>query len=57
MVLKLWETYVLRDSWTKLNVAPAKIMQVHVYTRENDVWISVLFKWIYHPLLARGGAN
>ena len=33
MVPKLRENHVLRDSWTKLNVAPAKIMQVciHVY--------------------------
>lgn len=33
MVPKLRENHVLRDCWTKLNVAPAKIMQVciHVY--------------------------
>ena len=29
MVPKLLETHILRDSWTKLNVFPAKIMQVH----------------------------
>lgn len=28
MVPKLKEVYVICDSWTKLNVAPAKIMQV-----------------------------
>ena len=28
MVPKLWEAFVLRDSWTKLNVLPAKIIQV-----------------------------
>ena len=28
MVPKLCEPYVLRDAWTKLNVLPAKIMQV-----------------------------
>lgn len=28
MVPKLRETHVIRDSWTKLNVSPAKIMQV-----------------------------
>ena len=28
MVPRLREAYVLRDSWTKLNVMPAKIMQV-----------------------------
>lgn len=30
MVPGLREAHVLRDSWTKLNVHPAKIMQVHV---------------------------
>ena len=30
MVPKLEETYVIRDSWTKLNVASAKSMQVRV---------------------------
>ena len=28
MVPRLKEAYCLRDSWTKLNVAPTKIMQV-----------------------------
>lgn len=28
MVPNLRETHIIRDSWTKLNVAPAKIMQV-----------------------------
>jgi len=28
MVPRLREAYVLRNSWTKLNVLPAKIMQV-----------------------------
>lgn len=28
MVPKLRETHIVRDSWTKLNVTPAKIMQV-----------------------------
>ena len=28
MVPKLREIHVIRDSWTKLNVLPAKIMQV-----------------------------
>lgn len=32
MVPKLRETHIIiRDSWTKLNVAPAKIMQVDMY--------------------------
>ena len=34
MVPKLRESRVLRDSWTKLNVAPAKIMQVW-YVQNN----------------------
>ena len=29
MVPRLREVHILRDSWTKLNVSPAKIMQVH----------------------------
>ena len=28
MIPKLREAFVLRDSWTKLNVLPAKIIQV-----------------------------
>ena len=28
MVPKLREIHIIRDSWTKLNVSPAKIMQV-----------------------------
>ena len=28
MIPKLREAYIIRDSWIKLNVAPAKIMQV-----------------------------
>lgn len=28
MVPKLKEVHIIRDSWTKLNVTPAKIMQV-----------------------------
>lgn len=28
MIPRLKEVHVLRDSWTKLNVSPAKIMQV-----------------------------
>ena len=29
MIPRLKEIHILRDSWTKLNVSPAKIMQVH----------------------------
>ena len=28
MVPKLRESHIIRDAWTKLNVTPAKIMQV-----------------------------
>lgn len=31
MVPKLRESFVLRDPWTKLNVMPAKIMQVSLH--------------------------
>ena len=31
MVPKLREIHIIRDPWTKLNVAPAKIMQVCTY--------------------------
>lgn len=30
MVPRLREAHILRDSWTKLNVLPAKIMQVSI---------------------------
>ena len=32
MVPRLREAHCLRDSWTKPNVLPAKIMQVNVYS-------------------------
>ena len=31
MVPKLKESFIIRDSWTKLNVSPAKIMQVNMH--------------------------
>ena len=54
MVPKLRETHIIRDSWTKLNVAPAKIMQVYycVHVLIRDVVLVHL-----SPFLARGGAN
>lgn len=36
MVPRLKEVYVIRDSWTKLNVTPAKIMQVCNYIIEHN---------------------
>ena len=33
MVPKLREAHIIRDSWIKLNVAPAKIMQVVVFVQ------------------------
>ena len=41
MVPKMRESYVLRDAWTKLNVLPAKIMQVGLH-----ITISV-FYYVY----------
>lgn len=35
-VPRLRETHVLRDSWTKLNVAPAKIMQVKILVSHHN---------------------
>ena len=35
MVPKLKETHCLRDAWTKLNMLPAKIMQVIMWFCEN----------------------
>ena len=40
MVPKLREAYIIRDAWTKLNVAPAKIMQVNYY---NYLCLKLLF--------------
>ena len=37
MVPRLKETHCLQDTWTKLNVLPAKIMQVHLITWYNNV--------------------
>ena len=37
MVPRLKEVHVLRDAWTKLNVTPAKIMQVCV-----TLWLHVV---------------
>lgn len=31
MVPKLKEIHIIRDAWTKLNVTPAKIMQVSIH--------------------------
>ena len=45
MVPKLRESYVLRDSWTKLNVMPAKIMQVSL--------MEFVYAFIAYCILAR----
>ena len=37
MVPRLKEVHVLRDAWTKLNVSPAKIMEVYV-----TLWLHVV---------------
>ena len=31
MVPKMKEVFIIRDAWTKLNVTPAKIMQVGIF--------------------------
>ena len=33
MVPKLCEAHIIRDSWIKLNITPAKIMQVMVFVQ------------------------
>ena len=33
LVPRLKESYIIRDSWTKLSVEPSKIMQVHICLR------------------------
>lgn len=42
MVPKMKEVYVIRDSWTKLNVTPAKIMQVQHFTITIFMHINLL---------------
>lgn len=40
MIPRLKEVHVLRDSWTKLNVSPAKIMQVFiVFVVQSDMFL------------------
>ena len=45
-VPKLRETHTIRDSWTKLNVAPAKIMQVST-CNEQIILCEVITLFIY----------
>ena len=44
MVPKLREIHIIRDSWTKLNVTPAKIMQVSHYNMIDccTIWCIVV---------------
>ena len=46
MVPKLRESHIVRDSWTKLNVAPAKIMQVYSYMHAYICTILLLYSFI-----------
>ena len=40
-VPRLREIHVIRDAWTKLNVAPAKIMQVYtIYLTSQTILIA-----------------
>lgn len=43
MVPKLKEVHIIRDSWTKLNVSPAKIMQVCSCLLADSVQLIFLF--------------
>ena len=43
MVPKLHESFVLHDSWTKLNVMPAKIMQVSSQNIGSYALYSIIF--------------
>lgn len=38
---KLKESFIVRDSWTRLNVMPSKVMQVLIVLIDNElpVWI------------------
>lgn len=47
MVPKLKEAFIIRDSWTKLNVSPAKIMQVHC--------VCAIIEIDYNTCIAGGG--
>jgi len=55
MIPRLKEIHILRDSWTKLNVSPAKIMQVHnsfykfvisIYLQQEQV-LTELYSYIH----------
>ena len=41
MVPGLKEVHIIRDSWTKLNVTPAKIMQVCSYIIQHNIIIMI----------------
>lgn len=36
-VPKLKESHIIRDSWTRLNVLPSKVMQVYNFNNKNYV--------------------
>ena len=38
-VPKMKESYICRDSWTRLNVQPSKIMQVKLFTYLISYWL------------------
>ena len=48
MVPKLKETHVIRDSWTKLNVSPAKIMQVCIVFYMDILYMYVSSKSMFY---------
>ena len=43
MIPRLWEIHIIRDSWTKLNVTPAKIMQVFLLNYVNSLCLHICF--------------
>lgn len=38
-VPKLRESHIIRDSWTRLNVLPSKVMQVHLCNKCTCIFI------------------
>lgn len=56
MVPRLIHSFIKRDPWTKLNVAPAKIMQVSLHAHvisQNNFYLSILV--IHHDNLTAIG--
>jgi len=52
MVPRLREANCLRDSWTKLNVLPAKIMQVLKLTSSKQLYTAYMYEKTKTPRLS-----